>query len=788
MFECLRQANLKCRPKKCKLFNHEVQYLGHIVSDKGVGCDPSKIESIKEWCTPKNVTEVQSFLGLASYYRKHILHFSDIASPLFNLTKKGKTFLWNDQCENSFATLKRCLIEAPILSYPTESGQFILDTDASLNGLGAVLSQIQDGEEKVIAYGSKTLNKSQRNYCTTYKELLAVVTFLKAFKHYVWGSKIIVRTDHASLVWLKRFKTPEGMLARWISVVDMFLVDIQHRKGSLHGNADGLSRKPHRACKRFDCPDCIVDIRVNSVDINSMTVSSNDDVVINNDVNWCEPWSNTDILHWQKSDKDLKTFITIKLNNTVKPDRETMKTFPPLVSKLCQLWDQLYINDNGILCRFGDLDEGCNTLTRIVVSQELKSKLMYMLHNDRSSGHLGRDRTLASISKRYFWIGMSGDVKRWCQQCDLCAKRKPGPGRGKAPLQSTLRQVVGPFDKIGIDILGGLHKTRNDNLYIIVVCDYFSKWTEAFAVKDHTAITVADKLCSEMFTRFGVPRQIISDQGREFEGELFKELCIRMGIEKLRTTGYHPQTDGLVERFNRSLIQMLSSFVSQNLNDWDDHLPYVMMAYRASKHETTRMTPNLVVFGRETNLPVDIMMGPPPGESTQSCHTEYVEWLKYSLEKSHKAVYQNTEIAANRQTLYYDRGLKEREFKIGDFVWRWYPPAISNKLGQGWTGPFKIMKKLSSVVYIIQKDISSKPLSIHVDHLKPYQGRNAPNWDLTNLYPNNAVNMSDDVMPDSDVLSLPVDQNFSSQTTSILRSPVRTRVGRTIKPREIYSP
>ena len=255
-FQRFQSANLKLKPKKCSLFQTEVLFLGHRVSQEGISGDPSKIESVRTWPVPTNVSELRSFLGLIGYYRRFVPNFSTVASPLTRLTQKSVQFEWSQECNDAFESLKERLVSAPILSYPKGDGLFILDTDASLSGVGAVLSQIQDNEEKVIAYASKTLNKSQRNYCTTYRELLAVVTFVKHFRHYLWGRNFKVRTDHSSLIWLKQFKNPEGMLARWLSNLDTYDFTLEHRKGCFHGNADSLSRKP-RHCKREDCPECV---------------------------------------------------------------------------------------------------------------------------------------------------------------------------------------------------------------------------------------------------------------------------------------------------------------------------------------------------------------------------------------------------------------------------------------------------------------------------------------------------------------------------------------------------
>ena len=256
IFQRLRTANLKLKPSKCSLFQTEVSFLGHVVSKAGISCDPNKIESVQNWPVPTNVSEVKRFLGLVGYYRRFVKDFSTIAYPLTELTHKSKSFVWTQDCQIAFETLRSSSITDPILSYPTENGEFILDTDASLHGISAVLSQSQYGEEKVMAYASRTLSKSEQRYCTTYRELLAVVTFIKQFRHYLWERRFTVRSDHSSLKWIQNFKSPEGMIARWLSVLSTYDFTIDYRRGSAHNNADALSRKPHRLCKNPLCTEC----------------------------------------------------------------------------------------------------------------------------------------------------------------------------------------------------------------------------------------------------------------------------------------------------------------------------------------------------------------------------------------------------------------------------------------------------------------------------------------------------------------------------------------------------
>ncbi|GFV00897.1 retrovirus-related Pol polyprotein from transposon 412 [Trichonephila clavipes] len=233
-------ANLKLNPSKCKFFQKEVNYLGHIISAEGVRTDPEKVSAVKNWKRPENLRELRSFLGLCTYYRKFVKGFSNIARPLHKLTESKQKFQWTKECEDSFLQLKEALTSSPILIYPQPDKPFILDTDASNESVGAVLSQEIDGHERVVAYWSKCLSKPERNYCVTRKELLAIVKAIEHFHHYLYGQKFLLRTDHASLTWLMNFRNTEGQVARWIQRLNEYYFDIRHRKGSSHGNADAL--------------------------------------------------------------------------------------------------------------------------------------------------------------------------------------------------------------------------------------------------------------------------------------------------------------------------------------------------------------------------------------------------------------------------------------------------------------------------------------------------------------------------------------------------------------------
>ena len=247
VFERLRKADFKLKTKKCTLFTQKLEILGHRVSPEGIMTCPDKVEAVQAWEAPRNLKELRSFIGFISYYRRYVADFSTVAAPLVNLTRKKVKFHWAMECQDAFEELKNRLTKAPVLAHPTAEDPFILDTDASGFAAGAVLSQVQLGEERVIAFGSKTFSRTQRAYCTTRRELLAVVLFVKYFKYYLWGRHFTIRTDHASLRWLLNFHEPENMLARWLAVLYTYDFQIEHRAGKLHANCDGCPES-HAIC------------------------------------------------------------------------------------------------------------------------------------------------------------------------------------------------------------------------------------------------------------------------------------------------------------------------------------------------------------------------------------------------------------------------------------------------------------------------------------------------------------------------------------------------------------
>lgn len=340
-----------------------MSFLGHIVSKKGISIDPSKIEAITKWPTPTECREVQQFLGLCNYYRRFIRKCATIAKPLHRLTEKTREFQWTADCEEAFQSLKTKLSTAPILAFPHPGVPFIVDADASNAGIGAVLSQKIDGIERVIAYGSRALTKSERQYCVTRRELLAIVTFLKQFRPYLLGRHFQVRSDHGSLTWLRNFKEPEGQLARWLEQLQEFDFDIIHRPGRLHKDADALSRIPCKQCGRHEInhtndPE--------PVRIITGAVMGNQHL---------EGVSNKELQAAQEEDALIGDILRAVREERGSADLK-LHGRSPQFKRLVQLRKQLLVK-NGLLFRTFESEDGEDHTLQLVVPQKYRKEILH---------------------------------------------------------------------------------------------------------------------------------------------------------------------------------------------------------------------------------------------------------------------------------------------------------------------------------------------------------------------------------------------------------------------------
>ena len=700
VFDRLQEANLKLKPQKCAFAKKQVTFLGHIVSPRGIATDPEKTAKVANWPEPQSPKEVQQFLGLASYYRRFIKDFASIAKPLHRLTEKASTFRWTQECTHAFEELRKRLVSSPVLAFPDYRKPFILDTDASDLGIGAVLSQVQeDGQERVVAYASRVLSKPERRYCVTRKELLAVVAFVQHFRSYLLGSRFTLRTDHGSLTWLWNFKEPQGQLARWLEKLQEFDFTILHRPGKRHGNADALSRLPCQQCGRDQHQDTIEPTE-DPTHLCTVSMMGQDDISLRDA---------------QLSDPDVGPILT-GMECGQKPTNLTGQS--PHFRRLLQLWDQLVVN-NSLLWRNYQPQENSQTHLQLIVPKCLRDNILEDIHGGTMGAHLGEEKTLMKLKERYYWPGHHTDTCTFCKTCSKCAARKSASPRRRGQLHPVTTGY--PMQLVAVDILGPLPESRQGNVYLLVVADYFTRWMEAYPIPNQEAATVAKVLTNEYFLRFSPPEQLHSDQGRQFEAEVLEEICKLLGIRKTRTTAYHPQSDGLVERFNRTLLSMLSTMVGKHHDLWEEHVRSVCMAYNTSIQSTTGYSPFYLMFGRQARLPIDLMYGAHISAPTDV--NQYAQDVKKSLQEAYNNVRRNFQLKQSRQKEFYDQRIHGKPFDKDTLVWLHstvIPRGCSRKFHHPWTGPYRVIKRISDVTYRIQSvGGRRKRLVVHFDRLKP---------------------------------------------------------------------
>jgi len=699
VFERLATSGLKLKFNKCQFVQREVHYLGHIISAEGVRADPAKMRAVTNYPVPTNVKELRQFLGLTNYYRKFVEHYAHITEPLHNLTRKSdKGYCWDCHCQNAFEKLKKHLTSVPILAYPRFDVPFTVCTDASTTAVGGVLSQVQDGLERVIAYWSRQLQKAERNYSTIEREALAVVGAVKEFYPYIYGFQFELVTDHNPLTSLKSLKDTGGRLTRWLLFLQQFNYEFKYRPGKCLGNADTLSRIPPSS--RESSP---------SEDKEDQTIA-----VVQTST-W--PLSDSDrIKEAQHKDPYLATVIkAVELGES-----------PP---GLTRQKNKIFLKD-GVLCRRFRESSTTPAITQILIPIDLRPTILQQLHN--CAGHLGMKKTLGKLRERYYWPGYEADTEAWVRECKECQQRNYPIPTPQAPLHTI--EAAYPFQKLSMDIMGPLPKTSQGHKYILVVTDLFSKWTEAFPLATTDSETIARVLVDEVICRYGVPTTLHSDQAPNLCGQIVSSLCRMLGIDKTRTSAYHPQGNAQVERFNRTLEAMLSKMVQSHQQTWDYHLPKALFAYRTAIHEVTQFSPYFVTFGRSPKLPVDVMFGCTVGEGEKEKVPEYVTKLKHTLKGACDVIRSNIGKAHKKNKTKYDEK-RSGNFQVGDRVWL-HVPAVkvgnTRKLASLWRGPYTIVDKTSAVNYRIQLVGSNRPsLIVHHNRLKlcfgkPDRGNMAP--------------------------------------------------------------
>ncbi|GKB50612.1 putative reverse transcriptase domain-containing protein [Tanacetum coccineum] len=607
--------------------------------------------------------KIRQFLGLASYYRRFIEGFSKIAKPMTKLTKKKVTFEWGDKQEAAFQTLKTKLCSAPILALPQGAENFIVYCDASHKGLGAVLMQ----NEKVIAYASRQLKIHEKNYTTHDLELGAVVFALKIWRHYLYGTKCTVFTDHKSLQHILDQKELNMRQRRWLELLSDYDCEIRYHPGKANVVADALSRKERSKPLRVRALVMTIGLDLPKQILNAQTEAQKPENLKNEDV-----------------------------GGMIRKDLTKERLEPRADGTLC-------LNGRSWLPCYGDL----------------RTVIMHESHKSKYSVHPGSDKMYQDMKKLYWWPNMKADIATYVSKCLTCAKVKAEHQRPSGLLVQP-KIPEWKWDNITMDFVTKLPKSPQGHDTIWVIVDRLTKSAIFTPMRETDSMEKLARLyIKEVVARHGIPVSIICDRDPRFASRFWRSLQKALGTSLDMSTAYHPETDGQSERTIQTLEDMLRACVIDFGKGWINHLPLVEFSYNNSYHASIKAAPFEALYGRKCRSPVcwaEVGEAQLTGPDLIQETTEKIIQIK-----------QRIQAARDRQKSYADLKRKPMEFQVGDKVMLKVSPwkgvvrfGKRGKLNPRYVGPFKVLERIRSVAYKLElpQELSRVHNTFHVSNLK----------------------------------------------------------------------
>ena len=743
VFELCRKHNLKLHPDKCSFFMHEVTYLGHKCTSKGILPDDSKYSAIKNYPTPTNAEEAKRFVAFCNYYRRFIKNFANYARHITRLTKKNVDFVWSEDCEKSFQYLKTALMSPQLLQYPDFTKKFIITTDASKLACGAVLSQEYDGKLLPVSYASKSFTPGESKKSTIEQELTAIHWAIKYFRPYIYGTNFSVQTDHRPLTYLFSMKDPSSKLTRMRLDLEEYDFDIGFLRGKNNYVADALSRisieelktltqQNNRILKVITRSEKIKNEKVpekllikeneiikpkiyeviSAADVRKsvkLTLTSNQcilkhgkmiiDKIIINDL-------------FDKDIFDLDQFFPRLESMANKHNLKKLKMAPNE-----QIFEYVQINEfkekgNKILrnLRVALLPK----VTTIQKSADIKD-ILNKYHDDPIlGGHCGITKTKNKIRKYYFWKNMTRDITKYIKSCDKCQKAKVTK-HTKASMTITDTPTKA-FDTVLVDTIGPLPKSTNGNEYAItLICD-LTKYLVTVPIPDKTAKTVAKSIFDKFVLVYGPMKKLISDMGTEYKNQLLQDLCKYMKVQNVTSTAHHHQTLGTVEKSHRTLNEYLRSFISIDRDDWDTNLPYFTYCFNTTPSAVHNYCPYELVYGKNPPLFLNLKTSNSKPEPIYNID-DYSKEVKYRLELSLIRARKLIQEKKLKYKEYYDRNKLEIDIKIGDQVL--LRNDTGHKLENKYVGPLEVVRIDEDGNVLVLGDKNKKQL-VHRNRLKIY--------------------------------------------------------------------
>ena len=746
-FEILANARLVLNASKCELAVQKVVVLSHAVTEMGLTPTDDAIQAILELSEPRTLTEANKFLGGLAYYRKFVPNFAHIAAPIHKVTNLTKAtrhlFKWTEEQSQAFHELKRLLTTAPLfLRFPVDGFPLHLCTDASGVATGGVLFQDINGERRNLFYHSKVLSVIEQKYSVPEKEALAILHCLQRMRTLVLGRTVYIHTDHCPICGMLQKPVNNRRIERVANLIQEYqIAEMKHIGGKANCLADYLSRPsedplfdipyglesklPLTATPAFDTAFPSLEGVVSTMTLRPRPKSAAQSLPqqdeFDDSASDTISCSSTDSI-----DTDSLPFTTTpspnlfdsnELQREQANDPEIRRIFDQLSSNPSDQSNlsSLFLIKNNVLHRLVSLT--ARSTRKIAVpylpSSMIKSLLTAMHDDPYQGGHFATDKMISKIRSRYWWPQMSKTISQHvkacapCQQYNHSRQKKPGHLRPITP-------TAIPFAIIGMDFCGPFPESPQGNKYILVITDLFTRFVTAIPLPKNTAELTAFTLFRHIFCRFGVCATLITDQGTHFNNNLMKALTHLIGFNHILSTPYHPQTNGVVERFNASMVVQIAKLQQPYHNNWDDYLDAIVFAYNTSRHRSTTFSPFELLFGRAPTLPIDS----PPRYFQFDRPNDHFLNLQKILQVYHQQAKANIVSHQQYTKLHYDRNRSDPHYSLGDRV---FTKIFSSrgKLDPRFSLDPHIVVRANHPTYIVLHEPSGVEYQYHVSDLRP---------------------------------------------------------------------
>lgn len=675
VFSRFLEMGVKLNLNKCHFGQRSVKFLGHIISAEGIKPDPGNVEGILQVPPPSNLKEIRRFLGMTGFYRKCIPEYAKIASPLTQLTRKDVPFSWTPECQSAFEKLKLVLSTAPVLHPVDYRLPFELHTDASGLAVGAALHQRHpDGSLRPIGFFSKKLRPVETRYSTTDREALGIVLACRFFHHFLWGSKVTIKTDHKALVSVFKHKTKSPRMTRWALEMREYNFLIEFCSGRANVVADQLSRVVRQ--------------------VRTSPLSE-------------EVQKQVDKLHAplekiaEEQDKEERwRVLKLYLKGGELPRNKYSNS----------VLSQFELEDD-VLYYVRKLSDGSLKYT-LVVPKGLKKAALYASHDGHTAAHMGQHKTISRLEADFYWPGYRKDCKEYVQSCDLCQQYKGSSGLQK-PWQG-LPEVSKPLERISID-LTDMYTSHLGYRYVLSIIDHYSRFVNFYPLRSKTAKEVSQNF-TDFILSYGTPRQVLADNGAEFQNVNFKKLCEDYRIKLNFVTPYHPRGNSVTERVHKSFKTCLAIMTEGYPNSWPLYLKKAQYALNTAVHTAIGVQPHFAFFSRHISRPFSA--GWPRVEDDS----------EEGLLAAHNLIKETNSKMSSKFREVANRKRKDMTVQVNDLVWVKIErtiPGTSRKLNPRWAGPYTVVKVFrgGSSYELTNPFADGPPIRRAAEKIKKFVGR-----------------------------------------------------------------